>query len=1417
MAICGACAVMVSNGPPSNRVWPTAPPLDGIADSCSQGNVALSPDELAAVAFEHGWIRPPSVAVSPATMIANAIRMHQSRCQKATPPRTPVLSKYQLAGSIAEAVLQPALHPAAFDGPTRPKGPVWYLSPDVGRSKWRNPFSGLVVPKAPVRKPAQPKPKQAKPAPTKKEDAPKATAASRRKDKSTTPEVASSASSTPAPSALPRIKLRVSASAAEHAAAIEAEDAEAEDAPKTSRASSVSFMPESPSSTPAPFTPKPNATRRRRRDNVFDSSDSESSESEAEHEHSGHRRAPRRVILPPMAVSAGSRFPQIPSRPVHSTFGELFFSPVQAGPLPLPAVQQSPFPCHSLDNTIWGARRSVELEQIAFEASSSSSSDDEMGNTDWGTGSGLLVKAGDEAMSASWVPEEDAKVNAATVAMRELFPYSPENPTARAEPQFNQLDNRPPPSDTSSVTDASSTATATAVFQGKLRSAACPTALPAWSLSSPVSSPSLAGRQLPLYVETSPTQYLSRVTRELDSRSMDMDVDVTVDTVDESWLDESGQLPVYAEDVVSDVEIEVGSTLGEVTTPERDRQLQTAEWARETADAASALNIKQEPEDYYPSPAATTSTDMDESVLIFEGSRESTVSSQSPSSGSSELPDLEEDCTQEFLLGPESLTLDELDDWLPNDKAERTPHRGRGRGRPPRTESTHTRSSGSWGGIGVNNPFVPPIASFASVSTTKATPPPLVRKRSLRSSARRNRSAVRKTESTRNTPVLAAADIMMTEPAAPETIEVQVDTEPECEEDAIGPDELENARVEAEAREEQHRAKRRAEAEENRRRWNACRKAFADATASSGSASPTLLNSGADSGDATPVSWPELTANWSSSDSIPELATLTTLSPMALQMTAIDPCDNSSLMALDPKALHSPSMSAELVMLESVLAQVDIAPVVAPAAPPSATQPAAPQPIAVSPQLPKLAPAPPSAPVAIAPTPAPVAAAPVPSAPASAPSLPAVASAPTLAPTPIAPKQTPSAPPKQVPVQPKQSPVKAPKPIAAAPAPIAPAPPATVPTGGVPVQAKSLPTTPVVNTVPVQPATTSAPNSAPTTAAPTRTVSPVARTSTASPATSVASSGSGAAPTPATRPATPSGGTTKRLLPGIDACVIDNLPCYSHVFEITKGGRCTVLRRLDTDFVNGTALLTALGVPPAQQAEALSAPSPTLASHRTVPLISPQGMHHAPGVPGVWIPLIEARDLARKFNLQETRLLANILREDLFQLFKELAGISLRHTSSTESFGMPFVTQPHPRPGVRPAQPGANVPAHMRQAPAPGPGKGPLVRAAPAAAPDGAPQPKRRKSSVVGGATGPQVVRAAAAAAGPPPPRPPAVAPAPALQARPPLAAAPTPVKALAPAPVPAKAPATQAVAAPPVIPPVPAQPRRTRASVGAK
>jgi hypothetical protein len=318
--------------------------------------------------------------------------------------------------------------------------------------------------------------------------------------------------------------------------------------------------------------------------------------------------------------------------------------------------------------------------------------------------------------------------------------------------------------------------------------------------------------------------------------------------------------------------------------------------------------------------------------------------------------------------------------------------------------------------------------------------------------------------------------------------------------------------------------------------------------------------------------------------------------------------------------------------------------------------------------------------------------------------------------------------------------------------------------------------------------------------------------------------------------------------------VIDNLPCYSHVYELPSGKKCTVLRRLDTDFVNGTALLTAIGVAPEKQIEVLQAPGPTVQSHRSVPLISPQGQQHAAGVPGVWIPLVTARDLARKLGLPDNKLLSNILREDLFQLFKELAGISLLHTTSTD-FGVPFVTQPYPRkpmqqPNRQQVRPGMPVA-----------GKGPLVRG-PVAPPDGVPNAKRRRS--VAGQPGVPVAangmrqpmttpasvaaaRAAAAAAvrplpqaaRPMPAKPAAMAPVPGMMragvgvamVKPGVGVqSNTPAQAAAHGQVAAKAgpqvprpigvnvpPAPVAVPTGAVPAAIPALPRRTRASIGAK
>lgn len=1059
-----------------------------------------------------------------------------------------------------------------------------------------------------------------------------------------------------------------------------------------------------------PITPPHPTVGRRRRPhkkvNVLDdSSESDTSDSEEE-DAVAPLRAPRRIVLPHAAVAAGTRFTPAPARPSMSPFGELFFSPVNTASLPLPAVQQSPFPSHSLDNTIWGARRSADSEQYAFEASSSSDDD-----ADWGTSSGLMIKADEPELPAT-VQEEDPKLKAATNAMRELFPYQ-EGTTPIEIPALNQLDNHI--SDNSSAADSSTTATA-ALYQGKLKSTVCPASLPPWVISSPTSSPSLANRPLP-QVETSPIQFLSRTVNDIADRSMDMDVDM-VDN-DASWLDESGQLPVHAEDSFSD--IDVGSCFGDPS----DRHLQTAEWARD-----SALHIKQEPEDCYPSPAATEEAIATPDSSYTVDSRESTVSSQSVSSELSDLSDvpyeLDGDDDSFWLLGPESVKLEELDEWLPSCKTDRSVQRGRARA----SRYDPTRCSGSWGGIGVNNPFVP--LAIPAVTSKSGAAPPMVRKRSLRSHSRRTRSTPRKAES-RLTPA-PTPEVVVIEPSAPreeeEKVEpIEVEPEIEIEDDAIGTDELERAREEAEACEKQKRE----EAEKSREALNACRRAFAaaDAAAGSGSVSPDDVSTPAVSTwpDTQPSPWNELGTMLGSTDDLSGLARSGTLSPLALQHTPAMVLDSFLGVSLDPKALHlhSSPTNAELMMLDNALSQAEIDTTSAA----QARQPTA----SVSPTIAKATPI--TSPTAATPSlaPAPVQ---------------AVSASPPLAPAPVQAASAPTgrSPPRKIaPIAP--APASHPVPIAPKtkePAKIAPAKPASAEKASPAVQpAAAKAPTPVVQkpaaVVAAAPASAaasaprSAVSSATSSAVPTRTVSPINRTASASPAVSTTSASSGAsASTTSTNSSgntQSSGGTTKRLLPGIDACVVDNLPCYSHIWEAPKGGKCTVLRRLDTDFVNGTALLTALGVSPAQQTEFLNAPSPTLASHRAVPLISPQGLHHAPGVPGVWIPLVEARALAKKCGLQEPSLLANILREDLFQLFKKLAGISLRHTSSTESFGMPFVTQPNPR--QQGARTQAQLQAQRQAAAAAQAAKGPLVRG-PGAPPDGCPEPKRRRS-VVGGNT----------------------------------------------------------------------------------
>ena len=246
------------------------------------------------------------------------------------------------------------------------------------------------------------------------------------------------------------------------------------------------------------------------------------------------------------------------------------------------------------------------------------------------------------------------------------------------------------------------------------------------------------------------------------------------------WLDEAGELPVKAEDTFSDIDL--GSTIGDITTPEHDRQQDTAAWAREAA-ASNSYRIKEEPEDY-PSPMATEPDD--QHVVLCRGSRESSSSSRS-----SGLPPLGTDAEtalrlvlEEVVVGPESVTMEELDGWMPpsSSRTDKTSQRAR----HARSKNHSQRCSGNWGGIGVGNPVEPVIA--------KAVPSPsipLTRTRSMRLSNHRRR---------RSSPCPSYVQTPTPTPTDEMNVELEV-----TELDAIGTEDLEQARLEAEAKEERLR------------------------------------------------------------------------------------------------------------------------------------------------------------------------------------------------------------------------------------------------------------------------------------------------------------------------------------------------------------------------------------------------------------------------------------------------------------------------------------------------------------------------------------------------------------------------------------------------------------------------------------
>ncbi|WVQ78634.1 hypothetical protein IAT38_000721 [Cryptococcus sp. DSM 104549] len=1274
----------------------------------SHNNRALSADDIASTCFQQGWLRPPSAAIEPTTLINNTIRSYLKRCEKAK--RHCLLAKYQLAGSVVESALESALHPNAFDGATRPKGTVWFLlsgpGAGAGKAKWKSPFDGLELPKVPPRKPAAPK-KQKE---TRRAEKPAGTSAGKNdkgKDKAVGPV---------------KIRLVLGGAGMQGEEDSSSERGRGSSSRSVSRGVSMSrqgSVASTPAEQPLPLQPKRTTAAPRRPKNIIDSSsESDSSDSDMDLDGEPSRRQVRLPLRkgppPPLAIGGSPRVYSASRLPQHSPFMDVFFPTPQLPSLPPFAVPHtSPFPSHSLDNTTWTARH--DRDSRHFETSSSSS-DDEAFEPEWGVLSDVLIKeSGEDEEKPLWSLEEDeAKVKEATDALRVLFPMSSPEEDAERDGNFelNKLDNRPSGTDSPSLSEPASVITSRG-FMGKLKAVdAGGLPLNAWvANSSPAPSPNMRpfksfGQPLPLPLDLSPTQHFSKLRGSFDPERMDVD--------EEPWLDESGELPVKAEDTFSDVDI--GSTIDEAATPEHDRHLHTALWAQE---AAATIRIKQEPEDY-PSPAT-----MDDDTSAFHCSR----ASSTPSYGSSDLPmcDSEDNGmgVDEVILGPESVSVEELDGWLPPGKSERTPYRGGrgGKAKREREKGDGPRCSGVWGGIGVCSSVG---EGFKSPTRTRST-------RSTATSA--TASCMRRRKSKSSQCPTIGADIPERLLTPESDLGAGADDEVD---DAIGTEDLELARVEADAREEQHRKACKEKAEQHRAMLEAYRQ--------------TVRGEIGDQTDSSASPWEGAQghAPWGSSDSL-HIATPGALSPMVLHSVSnlsLSAPIGDMMMAVDPKSLVSPplhagfgqlpmsgstaaasemGMSLGAGMLDGALSQQEVdaimeesaahvltppPTVVADPSSPLTQPPAFQSTVAVSPvSLP-------AAPVSTQATPIHIAMASTqndkaPAMVALPTLLPAQTAQPASTPSPVAaPSSAALAPPASVDV-PRNS--ASPK-LAPAPASSAPTPRAITPSG----------TAPSTST-----ASSHSSSGAPCTAA---TPSSTASSSTSANGGSKAKSGGKIAT------------ITKPLCPGVDACVVDNIPVYAHLFDGKDGsGKQVLLRRLDTDFVNANALLHALDVPLPKHAEYLDNPISQLrlAARHIVPP-SNSGVEYSQGVSGIWVHLSEAREFARRAKLAEGCLLASVLREDLFQLFATLAGLKPDHPPS-ESFGLPFVPRRHNPPASSLSSANSksapNLPALSTSAPAnnhlrptssitAAAPKGPLVRSAPATPPDGCPQPKRRRATI---------------------------------------------------------------------------------------
>lgn len=1012
----------------------------------------MSVEEIALTCFQQGWLRPPSAAIEPTTPINNAIRSYIKRCEKAK--RHCLLAKYQLAGSVVESVLEVALHPDAFNGSTRPRGAVWFLlsgsGAGSGKAKWKSPFEGLEIPKMPPRKPAPKKQKE-----NKRVDEKKQAVREKSKDKALAP-----------------VKIRL---------VLAGGNGEEESQSEKSRSRSVSVSKDSIiSEVKVEPVSKHEGTAPRRYDS---SSDSDTSDSDIEIDSSSRLQSsrPMRKGPPPPLVMNGSprvfgssRLSQQPP------FVDLFF--------PSPAINTfapphtSPFPSHSLDNTTWTARYDHNQRHLDY---SSSSEEDEVVDLEWGVASDVIIRDSvEDETKAAWSLEDEAKVKEATDALRVLFPLEePEEDIGLGKGfELIQSESRPTGTDSPSISEPGSIATSATArnsFRNKLKAIdAGGLPLNDWVVnSSPIPSPNVRpfkGFHQAPPVDFSPTQHFSKLRGSFDPDE-NMDVD------DEPWLDETGELPVKAEDTFSDVDL--NSTIDEIASPEHDRRLHTALWAQE---AAATIRVKAEPEDF-PTPSS-----------IEDEPMQSSRASSTPSYGPSDGPDYDdigmESVADEKILGPESVSVEELDGWLPTVKTERTPHRGRPR--KGGKDKSDGQKLGCWGGIGVCS------------SGKRAT-----RSHTATSTATRRRKS--KSCFERLTPVSDSGSGLAT--AAGGEDENEVD-------DAIGTEDLEKARVEADAREEEHRKACKEKAERHRVMLEAYRQ---------------TVRAELSDTDITPSPWeaPSSATPWgsSSTDSL-QLPTPGALSPMVLHSVSnsslATPGEGQHMMSVDPKALVSPplqsvfgqgisgkrdlGMGLGVGMLDAALTQQEVddimgtssASTTAPYST-SATTPATPSTSTASALAPALqrpatsspisGSAPSSSVLALQPTPVPVISASAPNEKGIAiVALPTTLSDSAQASSTLVTASTASG-----------QPVHVPKPIAK-------------------------------NTKPI-----------PSSATPSRSSTP-----------STASSGSGSSR---------SGGKiatiTKPLCPGVDACVVDNIPVYAHLFEGRNGsGNQVLLRRLDTDF-----------------------------------------------------------------------------------------------------------------------------------------------------------------------------------------------------------------------------------------------------------